>query len=134
MILMLVPMMCFAEEPSMQMQMLDNEIERLTKQRDEKYEALQDCERKTQGFKIAGITTLVATGVGVYGNIKLSQKLQGDGKKSGNSAGGLNAKVLSADESQRQACDEDCDSGYTDEQCIAFNKCWADGRTDCECK
>ena len=114
-------------------QMLDSEIERLTKQRDEKFAALQKCEETTKGFKIAGIATLAATGVGIYGNIKLSQKLQGKGsKKSG--GGGLKAKVLSADESQRQACDEDCDSGYTDEQCIAFNKCWADGRTDCECK
>lgn len=81
MILMLVPMMCFAEEPSMQMQMLDNEIERLTKQRDEKFAALQKCEETTKGFKIAGIATLAATGLGVYGNIKLSQKLQGKGSK-----------------------------------------------------
>lgn len=115
-------------------QMLDSEIERLTKQRDEKFAALQKCEETTKGFKIAGIATLAATGVGVYGNIKLAEKLKGDkGKKSGGGGVGK-AKVLSADESQRQACDEDCDSGYTDEQCIAFNKCWADGRTDCECK
>ena len=62
-------------------QMLDSEIERLTKQRDEKYDALKKCEKSTQGFKIVGITTLIATGVGVYGNIKLSEKLKG--KKTG---------------------------------------------------
>ena len=55
-------------------QMLDSEIERLTQQRDEKFAALQKCEETTKGFKIAGITTLAVTGVGVYGNIKLSQK------------------------------------------------------------
>ena len=57
-------------------QMLDNEIERLTMQRDEKYAELQKCEKNTKGFKIAGITTLVATGIGVVGNIKLSEKLK----------------------------------------------------------
>ena len=62
-------------------QMLDSEIERLTKQRDEKYDAVKKCEKSTQGFKIVGITTLIATGVGVYGNIKLSEKLKG--KKTG---------------------------------------------------
>lgn len=61
----------------MRNQILDNEIERLTMQRDEKYAALQKCEKNTKGFKIAGITTLVATGIGVYGNIKLSEKLKG---------------------------------------------------------
>lgn len=69
--------------------MLDSEIERLTLQRDEKYEALQKCEKNTKGFKIAGITTLVATGIGVYGNIKLSEKLKG--KKVG---GGKSARVM----------------------------------------
>ena len=55
-------------------QMLDAEISRLTKERDEKYTALKECEKTTEGFKIAGITTLIATGVGIYGNIKLYQK------------------------------------------------------------
>ena len=134
MILMLVPMMCFAEEPSMQMQMLDNEIERLTKQRDEKFAALQKCEETTKGFKIAGIATLAATGVGIYGNIKLSQKLQGKGSKKSGGSDGLNAKVLSASESQKQMCDEECEGSYTDEQCIALDKCWAAARSDCSCK
>ena len=57
-------------------QMLDSEIERLTKQRDEKYDALKKCEKSTKGFKIAGITTLVATGVGVGVNVALAKKLK----------------------------------------------------------
>jgi len=114
-------------------QMLDNEIERLTMQRDEKYAELQKCEKSTKGFKIAGITTLVATGVGVYGNIKLSQKIKGK-KAIVSSGGGLNAKVLTADESQKQMCDDDCGEGnYTPEQCVAYDKCWKDNRTDCQC-
>ena len=60
----------------MRNQILDSEILRLTNERDTKYEKLQKCEKSTKGFKIAGISTLVATGVGVYGNVKLSQKLK----------------------------------------------------------
>ena len=114
--------------------MLDSEIERLTKQRDEKFAALQKCEETTKGFKIAGIATLAATGVGIYGNIKLSQKLQGKGSKKSGGGGGLNAKVLSASESQKQMCDEECEGSYTDEQCIALDKCWAAERPDCSCE
>ena len=67
----------------MRNQILDNQIIDLTNERDTKYEALQKCEKSTKGFKIAGITTLVATGVGVYGNIKLSQKLNNKGSENG---------------------------------------------------
>lgn len=90
-------------------QILDNQIEKLTNERDTKYEALQKCEKSTKGFKIAGLTTLVATGVGVYGNIKLSQKLSG---KSG--GGGKNAAVIDNrpqeeknDDSHNVICDLD---------------------------
>ena len=67
----------FAEEDlNLKSQMLDEQILRLTKERDKKWEDLKQCEHNTQGFKIAGITTLVATGIGVWGNIELSKKLK----------------------------------------------------------
>ncbi len=110
-------------------QMLDSEIERLTKQRDEKYDALKKCEKSTQGFKIAGITTLVATGIGIYGNIKLSEKLKG--KKTGG-VNGLNTKKLTPKESINQMCEEDCPSGYSEEQCDKYNDCWKT-QSDCNC-
>lgn len=59
----------------MKLQILNSQIESLTKERDEKYEKLKQCEKTTKGFKIAGISTLVATGFGIYGNIKLAQRL-----------------------------------------------------------
>lgn len=112
-------------------QILDNQIEKLTNERDTKYEALQKCEKSTKGFKIAGLTTLVATGVGVYGNIKLAQKLSG---KSGGGGGGneLNLKKLTPDESKNQMCDDDCPSGYSGEQCEQYSECWKT-RRDCSC-
>ena len=110
-------------------QMLDSEIERLTIQRDEKYADLQKCEKNTQGFKIAGLTTLVATGIGVVGNIKLSEKLKN--KNNGNTKG-LNIKKLTPIESINQMCEEDCPSGYSSEQCSKYDDCWK-RFTDCAC-
>ena len=66
---------------------LDNKINELTKRRDELKLAISQCESKTHKFKIAGITTLVATGFGVYGNIKLAQRL-----RYGETAGGIGGK------------------------------------------
>ena len=109
-------MMCFAEEPSMQMQMLDNEIERLTQQRDEKFAALQKCEETTKGFKIAGIATLAATGLGVYGNIKLADKLRGK-----NNTGGRNSVAVidnrSQEEKNEEGCELLCDLGAAPSSC-----------------
>lgn len=69
-----------AKESSVELhnQMLDEQIDKLMAERDEKYKMLKKCEENTEGFKIAGITTLAATGLGVYGNIKLYQKYHGD--------------------------------------------------------
>ena len=76
--------------PDIKIQMLDSEIARLTHERDEKYAALQECAKSVKGFKIAGITTLIATGIGVYGNIELAKKLK---NKSGG-GGGKSARVI----------------------------------------
>ena len=104
--LMVVPFFATAgADLDLQNQMLDSEIEKLTNERDEKYESLLKCENATKGFKIAGLSTLVATGIGIYGNIKLSQKLKGK-DKSKNSGGGLG--LVSKSEEQKQ--DDECSS------------------------
>ena len=53
----------------MQLQMLDNEINKLSQERQTKMKALEDCASKVKGFKIAGIATLALTGVGIGVNI-----------------------------------------------------------------
>ena len=88
-------------------QILDSEIERLTNERDTKYEKLQKCEKSTTGFKIAGLTTLVATGVGIYGNIKLAEKLN---KKSGGNRGGKGANLGRTNKTAEQAHSDGCES------------------------
>lgn len=86
----------------MRIQMLDAQIERLTQQRDKKYEELKQCEKTTKGFKIAGITTLVATGVGIAGNIILAEKL----KEAKSGGGGKTGKGIQDKRSQKEKNDE----------------------------
>ena len=92
---------------SIRNQMLDSEITRLMVLRDEKYAALKNCEKTTDGFKIAGIATLATTGVGVYANIKLAQKLKGA------SATG-SVSVKSDTRSDEQKVQDECNMWCTD--------------------
>ena len=129
--LMVVPFFAIAgADLDLQNQMLDSEIEKLTNERDEKYESLLKCENATKGFKIAGLSTLVATGIGIYGNIKLSQKLKGK-NKSNHGGGGLGIPARSADQAKSDDCDEDC-PGISGEQCNEYMDCWAKGGP-CSC-
>lgn len=87
----------------MTLQMLNSQIEKLTQERDKKYEELKQCEKTTKGFKIAGITTLVATGFGIYGNIKLAQKLR-DGTSSGRGRGNIPTDNRSEEQKANSEC------------------------------
>jgi len=55
---------------------LDIRIRALEQERGQKLEQLLKCEKETRGFKIAGISTLAATGVGIYANVKLNERRQ----------------------------------------------------------
>ena len=100
-VLVLLPQIVTADD-SIQSQMLDAQIEKLEQEYSEKLTALQKCEQETKGFKIAGITTLSLTGVGIYANVKLSEKLKK--ASSGVSGGG----TLYTD--TRPQTEKDCDS------------------------
>ena len=131
--LLVLPITAFAELGlDIQNQMLDSQIEKLTHERDSKYEALQKCEKNTKGFKIAGITTLVATGVGIYGNIKLSQKLKGKDTTGGGSAGaGLAEDKCAADDICKW--DRECKmTGYKVTNCDHDKDCCAADGCPCE--
>ena len=96
-------------------QMLDSEIAKYTTTRDEKYSALLQCEKTTHGFKIAGITTLVATGVGVYENIKLAQKANGTSRSGGNSARVVDTRPQ--EEKNDESCQLLCSVGAAPSEC-----------------
>lgn len=99
----------------MRIQILDKQIEELTHQRDKKYDDLKQCEKTTKGFKIAGITTLVATGVGVVGNIALAEKLN----KSSSGGGGGKAVNYSRskEEIQKSSVNRICKKNPTLDVC-----------------
>lgn len=102
----LMPFMSMADmNLDLRNQMLDSEIVKYTNTRDEKYEALKQCEKTTQGFKIAGITTLIATGVGVYGNIKLAQKASGSLR----GGGGGNAHLVGGSDGHEQISEQEAE-------------------------
>ena len=90
----------------MRMQMLDSEIEKLTTQRNQKYADLKQCEQTTKGFKIAGIATLVGTGVGVYGNIKIAQNLKNNGGSGDRGGNGTSQKTK--EQKEQDGCDAFC--------------------------
>lgn len=71
----LFPLSVFAMPQQAQLDMLNKQIATLEKQYTEKHDALKKCESQTKNFKIAGISTLAATGVGIYTNIALHKKL-----------------------------------------------------------
>ena len=85
-------------------QMLDAQIEQLEHERAQKLADLQECEKKTKGFKIAGLSTLALTGVGVYANIKLNEKL----KKQSSVPSGVSGDSKMVD--ARPQSDKDCSS------------------------
>ena len=55
---------------------IDMQIQELEQRRDELKKQIAECEQNTRGYKIAGIATLGATGVGVVGNIKLHNEIK----------------------------------------------------------
>lgn len=94
---------------------LDAQINELITRRDKLKADLESCEKNTRGFKIAGISTLTATGVGVVGNIKLAQEIEkqkilkgrgGGGYSGGGGAGGPKADTRT----EEQKINEDCNN------------------------
>jgi len=115
--LLFVPVISFADaNDDMKIQILNSQIESLTKERDEKYEKLKQCEKTTKGFKIAGLSTLVATGFGIYGNIKLAQRLH-DGETSG--IGKSEAVIDTRPQSEKNddSCQVLCEVGAAPPEC-----------------
>lgn len=96
----LFPLSVFAMPQQAQLDMLNAQIATLEKQHAEKYAELKKCEQTTKGFKIAGISTLAATGVGIYANIALHQKLSS--LRNSQSGGGAQTIARTATEQQAQ--------------------------------
>ena len=91
-------------ETDIRIQMLDAQIEKLERERADKLATLQQCEKQSKNFKIAGLSTLALTGVGVYANIKLNDKLNKQNSRGGGPRG--SSTMVDA----RPQSDKDCSS------------------------
>ena len=101
---------------------LDIQLMQLTQKRDQLKAELEACEKNTRGFKIAGISTLAATGVGVWGNIKLAQEIKkvkqnGTGGGYGGGVGGVPQDARTVE----QKIDTECDYGFTCEEYCEYH-------------
>jgi len=92
---------------------LDAQINELITRRDKLKADLESCEKNTRGFKIAGISTLAATGVGVVGNIKLAQEIEKQkllkgrgGGYAGGGGGGVAMDTQTQEERNESSCRE----------------------------
>jgi len=95
---------------------LDGMILQLEQRRAAKAGALEECEKEEKKFMAWGISTLAATGFGIYANIKLHEKLSnmsGDGRRGGSMWRDMRPQEIINDESCYALCidpDEDARS------------------------
>ena len=97
-----------------EMDYIDMQIRELQQRRDALQAELDACEENTRKFKIAGVATLGATGVGVVGNIalhneikKIEQSKNGGGYGGGSAGGGApKADNRSDEQKDKDACQE----------------------------
>ena len=93
---------------------IDIQIHELQQRRDALQAELDACEENTRKFKIAGVATLGATGVGVVGNIalhneikKIEQSKNGGGYSGGGgSAGGVQVDTQTQEQRDESSCNE----------------------------
>ncbi len=119
-----------------EMDYIDMQIHELEQRRDELKKQIAECEQNTRGYKIAGIATLGATGVGVVGNIKLAQEIKKieQSKSGGVSFGGGAGGVVKEDtRSEVEKWEYQCkEQGYEVTICDECKDCCA--ASGCPCK
>ena len=87
---------------------LDMQIAELTARRDSLRTEIAECEDNTHKYKIAGVATLAATGVGVVGNIALHNKIK-EATKGGTHSGSSGGSGVAQDtRSTEQKVSEEC--------------------------
>ena len=117
---------------------IDIQIRELQQRRDALQAELDACEENTRKFKIAGIATLGATGVGVVGNIalhneikKIEQSKSGGGYRGGG-GGGMKAEDTCASDpicSWERQCEM---TNYKVKNCDHDTDCCAADGCQCE--
>lgn len=91
---------------------MDAQIAELTARRDALRAEIAACEDNTHKYKVAGIATLAATGVGVVGNIALHNKIQaaqkggGNGGSSSSMGDNMPADTATKEERDKSSCQQ----------------------------
>ena len=90
---------------------IDIQIRELQQRRDALQAELDACEENTRKFKIAGVATLGATGVGVVGNIALHNEIKKieQSKNGGGYSGGrgtVNVDMQTQEQRDESSCRE----------------------------
>ena len=89
---------------------IDIQIRELQQRRDALQAELDACEENTRKFKIAGVATLGATGVGVVGNIALHNEIKKieQSKNGGGYSGGAGGAIKIDTQTQEQRDESSC--------------------------
>jgi len=114
----------------------DPMINKLMREKQQKMEQLEQCAKKVNGFKIAGISTLGLTAVGIGGNVALASKQKGlnsqiekvqtdlDFKKT--ELANINSQIAAKEEAARQA-----ELTAKKDECAKQNGNWVEAEAVC---
>ncbi len=91
------------------------EIQRLIAEKQQKIAALEKCSKKVKGFKIAGISTIGLTAIGVGGNIALASKREDVSNQLTSANQTLSAQQAKARE--KEECDKNPAKEWKDGEC-----------------
>ena len=94
---------------------LDDMIWQLEQRRAAKAEALAECEKEEKKFMAWGISTLAATGAGIYANIKLHEKLSN--MSGGGARGSRERDTRPQKEKDADSCELLCELGIAPATC-----------------
>ena len=111
-------------------------ITKLINEKQQKMEQLEQCAKKVTGFKIAGISTLGLTAVGIGGNVALASKQKGldtqiskvqtdlDAQKT--ELANINSQIATKEAAARQA-----EIAAKKEECAKQNGNWIEATAKC---
>jgi hypothetical protein len=120
----------FAEDYSMQIQMLESEIRTLQREKTDKTTSLEKCAKSVKGFQIAGGVTLGLTAVGIAGNVAQAVNL----KKIDNKIEAENERIASEKKAAEAAAAEKLAQEKAAQEKLAADKADCDKKTTHEWK
>ncbi|GHT00175.1 hypothetical protein FACS189421_11890 [Bacteroidia bacterium] len=113
-VLVIMPACADIADLSISDQMALARIPKLEQELADKTAQLDSCSNDMKKYKIAGISTMIATSIGIAANIKLNDKLK---KMSGGGAGGRLSDTRPQSQKDDDGCALLCDLGAAPPEC-----------------